>query len=44
MIINNDKQNKMMPNLNKKKKKKQLTRITNEKKKHYMFTTPLNIY
>lgn len=43
MIINNDKQNKMMPNLNK-KKKKQLTRITNEKKKHYMFTTPLNIY
>lgn len=31
MIINNDKQNKMMPNLNK-KKKKQLTRITNEKK------------
>lgn len=30
MIINNDKQNKMMPNLN--KKKKQLTRITNEKK------------
>lgn len=32
MIINNDKQNKMMPNLNK-KNKKQLTRITNEKKK-----------
>lgn len=34
MIINNDKQNKMMPNL---KKKKQLTRITNEKKKAIIY-------